>query len=135
MKTKKQMASKTGEGGFAAKSVALSSLFGAVLCAGMLCLFALLISCKDLPLGIMGPMAVLSLILGCLFAGFLCSRMMNCRGMMWGGVCGTVLFLFVVAAQGFCADAGFGIAVLPKFVMMLTSGMIGGVFGVNLRGR
>ena len=106
MKTKKQMSSKTGEGGFAAKSVAVSSLFGSALCAGVLCLFALLLSCKDLPLGIVGPMAVFSLIFGCFFAGFLCSRMMNCRGMMWGGICGTVLFFCLVAAQGFCSGSG-----------------------------
>ena len=135
MNRKRQTTAKTGESGYAVKSVAVSSLLGAALCAGAMCLLALLLSTKDLPLGVFGPMAVFSLILGCFFAGFLCSRMMNCRGMMWGGVCGAALFLCLVAAQGFCPDAGFGVAVLPKFVMMLTSGMIGGVFGVNFKGR
>jgi len=131
MKTKRKPSAKTGESGFAAKSVAIASFLGAVLCAGVLSLFALLLSHKDLPLGVVGPMAVFSLLFGCFFAGVFCSRRMNCRGMMWGGICGGVLFLLLAVAQGFCPDASFGIAVLPKFVMMVTSAMIGGVFGVN----
>ena len=135
MKSKRSNAAKTGEGGYAAKSVVISSFCGALLCAAALSLFALLLSSKDLPMGLFGPIAVFSLVLGCFTAGFVAARMMNCRGMLWGGVCGTVLFLSLVACQGFCAQPGLGIAILPKFVMMLTSGMIGGIFGVNFARR
>ena len=89
MKGKRTAAAKTGEGGYAAKCVALSSFCGVLLCATVLMLFALLLSTKDLPMGLLGPIAVFSLVLGCCISGFVAARMMNCRGMLWGGVCGT----------------------------------------------
>jgi len=43
--------------------------------------------------------------------------------------------LCLLLAQGISAGGSVGLAALPKFVMMLTSGMLGGVFGVNAAGR
>ncbi len=133
MKKLKNNPSASQEHRWQIKNIALAVLWGAVACGLLLCGFALLLAVQDLPLGIVQPFTVFSLICGCFVAGYIASRRSGQRGMLTGGLCGGTMFLCLLAAQGFCAGPLAGAATLAKLAMMLTSGMIGGIFGVNRR--
>lgn len=133
MKKQRGKGQKNDGRSFLFKSILWSVLFGAGVCALLMCGFAVALSLYDLPLGIVQPLAVFSLVAGCMAAGYLCARKNGQRGMVYGGVCGGVLFLCLALAQGLCRGPLFAGAMLPKAAMMLTSGMIGGIFGVNKR--
>ena len=135
MKKNRVKGIQKGEGNYRIKCTAIACLGGSAAIFVLLMLFSVILSSYDLPLGVLQPMAVLAILTGCFLAGFICARLMNQHGMVWGGICGGILFICLVLAQAMGQSACFGISMLPKCVMVLTAGMLGGVFGVNFARR
>ena len=131
MKKKRVNGTQTSERSFELKSVVVSVLCGVIVMALFLFAFALFYANYDLPLGLLQPLAIITLLMGCLVSGFICSRLINHRGMRWGGICGVLLFLCLLSYFLITQGQPLGNMVFSKCAMMTTSGMIGGIFGVN----
>ena len=133
MKKKWGNGSQKNERRFIFKSIAGSAAAGGISIMLLLFTFAVIYANYDLPLGLVQPFAIIALLVGCLLCGFICSRIINHQGMRWGGICSFVLFLCLFTAALIFCEQPLGAMVLSKCAMMTTSGMIGGVFGVNFR--
>lgn len=129
MKTKRGVA--VSERNFVLKGMSVSVLVGTVLMSVLLFLFALWYANYDLPLELFNPFSAIILLFGCFSSGFVCSRIMNQQGMRWGGICGGSLFLCLLLAALISQNQPLGSAVFTKCAMMVSSGMIGGIMGVN----
>jgi len=121
----------TQEHSYWVKSSTAACLLGMAVTAVMLFLFGAALATWDLPLAIIGPMSVLAVLGGCFFSGFLSAKLMNQHGMMWGALCGSVLFVCLLSAYLVSGQPCFPLPLLTKGAMMITTGMIGGIFGVN----
>ena len=129
----KQKRGSQNENRFELKSTAGAVFGGSAIMMVLLCLFALLYANYDLPLGLFSLFAIITLLMGCFFSGFIGSRLISHQGMRWGGICGFVLFLCLLVCTLVTQNHPIGNMIFSKCIMMTTAGMIGGVFGVNFR--
>jgi len=131
MKTQKVRKSQSFEKRYELKSMAISLLGGCLISVLFMFAFALVYVYQDLPLELFHPLGVFILVVGCLAAGFICARLVNQHGMMWGGTCGSILFLCLLAVNLLFICYPLGSLVFTKAIMMITAGMLGGILGVN----
>ena len=117
------------------RPVAISVLIGAIVCALVLLLMAVLMTARNIPQFAVDPMAGVALIAGGLVAGFCCARMLRENGMMYGALSGAVFTVIVVLAGLAIKDNGFGLAAILKIVIIMLASMLGGVLGVNGKKR
>ena len=115
------------------KIVGFSCLVGIGAAFLLLCAFALILSVKDLPHGAITPMAIAAVVVGCFVAGYCAGRTIRAGGLVYGLLCGTVIFLFAFFCELMLIGGGFSILLLYKYIIYISSGMIGGVLGVNKR--
>lgn len=113
------------------RAVALSVGVGALVTFLILCLFALLMSVKDLPHSAVSPMSILAVAAGTILSGWCCARILRERGLLWGLCCATVLFLLAFFCELMLLGQPVGVLALYKYIIYAASGMIGGVLGVN----
>ena len=108
---------------------------GLIVSVGMLMLMALLVQTLDVPRVAVLPMAIAAAAIGAFSAGLTAAAVSKQRGLVHGLVCGLVLW-FLILAAGFSRYAGVsaGNAAIKLAVLVLT-GAIGGVLGVNMRKR
>lgn len=117
------------------KPVAISCLSGAAISTAILLVFALVMSVRDVPAVLINPLACAAIAVGSFFAGFLCAKMLRQRGMLFGALCGILMFGILLFTSLTLTGEAFGWIVLIKLVIVMTSAMIGGVIGVNTRRR
>ena len=117
------------------KAIGLSCLLGILSIFAILLLCAWVMSMVDLPHSAVAPLSILSIVAGCLLAGFLSARILKAGGMLCGLLCGTVIFLFVLGAELLVMGGEVGLLALYKYISCIASGMIGGILGVNQRRR
>ncbi len=115
------------------KVVGISCVVGIVVIFCVLLLCAAVMSAVDVPHSAVVPMSVLAVVTGCLVSGFLCAQIHKSTGLVFGLLCGTVIFLLAFAAELLVVGNEVGVLALYKYVIYAASGMIGGVLGVNKR--
>ena len=94
-------------------------------------IFAVIMHFADMDLLWAGPFATVALGTGCLIGSNFSSRKLKSRGLLTGlTVAGVQFALLSIIALGFSYD-GVGMLTLIHAAVMLLSGAIGGVFGVN----
>lgn len=113
--------------------VALSCAAGLVLVAAVLFAAALIISSMDFPQSGIAPLAIGAAAIGCFGAGFLCARMTQSAGLLYGLLCGSILFLLCLVCEITFLGGDLGVLALYKYAVCAIAGMIGGVLGVNKR--
>ena len=113
--------------------VALACGAGVALVAAVLFAAALVISSVDFPQSGIAPVAILASVIGCFGAGFLCARMTQSAGLLYGLLCGSIIFLLCLVCEVAFLGGGLGVLALYKYAICAISGMIGGVLGVNKR--
>jgi len=133
MKNQRGRSRNNEEQHFNTKAVSISLVSGATAAFIFVILFSFLFSIRDLPLELFQPLGIVIVLVGCILSGFVCAKLMNHQGMMWGGICGSLLFISLVVLSAVFSEATIGITAVSKGIMMITSGMIGGILGVNLR--
>jgi putative membrane protein (TIGR04086 family) len=69
--------------------------------------------------------------LGCFTAGFISSKKIKSSGLINGGVCGVIIYLFILFISLFVSDKGFSLITLIHSVIAVISSLAGGVLGVN----
>ena len=115
------------------KAVALSVAVGVLLSFLLLCAFAALMSLRDMPHSAVVPMSVFSVAVGTIAAGYCAACLIREHGLLWGLVCGSVIFLIALFCELMLLGQPVGVLGLYKFIIYASSGMIGGVLGVNKR--
>lgn len=134
MSAKGQMTENAGAGRML-RPVAVSVGIGAIVCIAFLVLFAVIISSRDIPQSAIDPMAIFAVSVGSFVAGLCCARVVRNNGLMCGLVCGVILSVIVMLCGLAVPDNGLGLGALIKVMIMLFSGMLGGVLGVNTKRR
>ena len=110
---------------------------GVGLCVGMVCctllllLAAAVMNTVDVPQGAVVPLAVCAAGCGAFAAGLAAALVAGRRGLLWGAVCGALLFLCLVLAgivRFGGVDGGFAAI---KAAVLTFCGAVGGLIGVN----
>lgn len=127
----KPSAAETGDLARFSRAVALSVGVGALVTFLILCVFALLMSVRDLPHSAVSPISILAVAAGTILSGWCCARILREKGLLWGLCCGTIFFLLAFFCELMLLGQPVGILALYKFIIYAASGMIGGVLGVN----
>ena len=117
------------------KPILTGAAVGLVATALMLFLFSVLITMRDIPQGLVDPMAVVALMTGAFAAGLVCTRITRSGGLFYGALCGAFFAALVLLAGLVGNAAGIGLPGLFRVVLSVISAMIGGVIGANLRER
>ena len=110
-------------------------LIGMISCLLLLLLMAAVLAAGDIPKTAITPLAVSAAVVGAVIGGFLTARLRGENGLLFGAVCGVLLYI-VVMIVGFSImhELRGGYALL-KLSLMLLAGAVGGVLGVNGRRR
>lgn len=78
-------------------------------------------------------LSVVALGIGALSGGFVGAKKAGGKGLLWGSVCGALLFLILILIGfSFFAEVR-GTALWFRLVMAVLCGAIGGVLGINTR--
>lgn len=117
------------------RPAAVGVVCGAVICAVILALMAVVVSVRTVPQSVLDPVAVFALSVGAFASGFCCARIVRKNG-LWCGMFTGLIFAVVALLCGLAVPGnGWGLGVLTKLAIMLFSSMLGGVLGVNTRTR
>lgn len=108
---------------------------GILCCILLLMLMAAAVQTVDVPRGAAVPLAIAAAAVAAFAAGLTAALLAKQRGLLLGAVSGLVLFLLILLA-GFirftAVDAG---TALLKLAVLVVTGALGGVLGVNRRRR
>lgn len=118
--------------GKAIKIVLLSTFIGAVVCV----MFLSAVSCAfvkmaRLPMQAIGILAIISCALGSISSGYMCGRILRENGLLFGMLCGVVLFVAVLLSDVIIFREAISLLALVKCIFMMLMGSIGSIFGVN----
>ncbi len=126
------------------RSVLMKKLKAILLSVGiMTAVSAILLALAALILGKMGALPkaavpVLTTVIGCIavfLGGFFSSMYSKEKGMLFGLISGGVFAACITAAAIFAFQAEFALAGAAKLAAFLLSGCIGGILGVNRKGK
>lgn len=118
-----------------AKPVLIGVAVGAGCCLLLLLLFAAILAAQDIPQGAVTPLAVAAAAAGAFFGGFTAARIAKSRGILFGAICGLILYLLIMAA-GFAVLRDIrGTYALVKLALMVVCASVGGILGVNFHRR
>lgn len=98
-----------------------------------LLLLALVLTIWDVPIGVTAYLAVLCLGLGALTGGWISAKKIGEKGLLWGAVCGFVLFLLLLFTGLLFSEQGAGLSPWFRLAVSVLCGAIGGVLGINSR--
>lgn len=114
------------------KGVLFGVLTGGMIIAALLCLCAVIfVYSNSLPGHYVEYIMLVIDFLGGLFGGYISARIIKARGILWGGVCGLMLFFIILIAGMSTSDSTLTVSTLFKLLSLLISGIIGGIKGVN----
>lgn len=113
------------------KALITGTITGLAVCFGLilLCVFAVTKS-GTVPYGAISPLAIAAECIGSFFAGFICAKVNRRMGLIFGSVCGAVLFL-VLMIIGAASGGEVGLMAVLRLLMCVLSGAFGGVIGVR----
>ena len=112
-------------------SIFVGTGIGIVSSVILIFLLAAALSIGNVPAMLFSPLTVIILALGGFTGGFASSRISGEKGIFCGAASGTVYFLLVWISGAFFEYSGFGTAALIKAIMIIISGSLGGIIGVN----
>ncbi len=106
---------------------------GIIAGVAMLLLAAALVKSVDVPRAAITPLAVGAASVGAFFGGLAAALAARRRGLVFGALCGVLLFLLILAAGIFRLGGVGGGYALIKLAALTVAGAVGGVLGVNRR--
>lgn len=109
----------------------LSIVVGFISTFILMLLFAFVSVTADLSDMFATPFASLSAAFGSVLSAYLSSRKLGSGGLLNGIICGGIMFLIIFLISLLIDDGGITINTLFNFIILLLSGIIGGVWGVN----
>lgn len=120
----------------AVKAIVIGAVSGAVLCAVLLALCALLfVTAENVPQDFLSPFVIAVSALGSFFAGFVTAKILKQRGLICGIFSGILLFILFLVS-GVAASHGIVSAETgTRLLVMLLSGGIGGLISVSRKSK
>ena len=107
----------------------------AIACIALLLLMAAVVRSVDVPSRASMPMAVAAAAGGAFLSGLTAAHLAGRRGLLFGALCGAMLFLLILIA-GFVRYSGVsGGFTAVKLLVLTAAGAIGGVLGVGRKKR
>lgn len=86
----------------------------------------------DIPDNLVSVMSCLILAACAYSAGYTCARLRRHKGLLCGAICGLVIFIIMLSVGVLILNAEITPPLAVKLVILVTSGAIGGVRGVNM---
>ena len=77
--------------------------------------------------------ALAAVVAGCFAAGFFCGKALREKGLLYGFICGSILFLLAFFSELLLVGDKISVLLLYKYIIYIASAMIGDVLGVNRR--
>lgn len=115
--------------------VLFGTAIGLVGTAVILTVFALILTLQDVPQGVILPLIIGAMAVGAFLGGYICARIAGKKGLVYGFLSGLLYYLILtllsLAVMHFSLDASQAI----KLGMALAASCVGGVLGVNGRGK
>ena len=116
-----------------------ASLFGlgigVVILLVLLTAFSFLMSRQDVPKSAIGPVVIGVLMVAAFTSAFVTARLARNRGLLLGLLSGFLLYLVILFVSVVLFRTGFTFASVFKLVILMLSGAIGGICGVNGKKR
>ena len=106
---------------------------GGVVGALLLLVMALCMTTWDLPQATVTPMATAAVAIGAFASGLTAARLAQKQGLLLGALCGALLYALVWLTGLTRIGEMQAASVLIKWAILIASGAIGGIVGVNLR--
>ena len=120
-------------GSCAVKRCFLGAISAAVITVLLLSLGSAALLRIDADVTSYGPIVTGAAALGTALSGFISSKKYREKGLMYGGSIGLLLFVITTAVGYAMGDVEFNEGVLYKLLVLLTSGGLGGYFGLDGR--
>lgn len=120
------------EGMVILRSVLISVGVGLAVSAGLLLGISGAATAGELSDPVIPILSFLPVGLGSFLSGFLCARLLRNRGLLFGALCGAVIFLPLFIAGYFLSGGVTAVAAI-KLAVTVCAAAIGGVAGVNLK--
>ncbi len=107
---------------FAAISITLLSLF----------FVAIIMHFAEIGSEYSSPLSAIGLAVGCFFGGFIYSKLCGKKGLICGVTVSSILFGIITLISLSISLKSIGILTLIHLIVMLISGSMGGILGVNM---
>lgn len=117
------------------RPVIIGAVVGAIFCMVALLIMAAIMAAQDIPKSAITPMAVVAAALGAFIGGFVSARIAKEKGILFGAACGLLLYLLILVAGFAMLKEIRGVYAIVKLAVMVATGAVGGIIGVNLRKR
>ena len=130
---RKESASKDTFTSSALKPIITGTVAGLIVLALFLLLFAVVLSMKDLPLSAYKPITSVGCAIAALVAGFFASKIHQKQGLLIGMACGVALFVLIFLIGLIAGGTPLSFWTAVKFAVLIISGCVGGILGVNFR--
>lgn len=118
------------------KSVAIGCITAGVVCMGLLALLSLLfVKGGILPEDLTGLITVIIAGISSFIGAYMAIRISKSNGLIIGGITALILFVILIIAGMICANKTTAADTISKAAVMITSGCIGGIIGVNKKRR
>ena len=125
-----------GAAPYSLKAIFFGTLFGVAFCALLLLLCTFLFTrVKNVPEHVILPLTLGISALGAFASGYVSVRISRAKGLLYGALSGFALFLVLLLAAFVFAREPLSIITLIRAVLLILSGAVGGVVGVNQRER
>lgn len=118
------------------KAVVWGTIIGAAVCMIMLLLISFIfVKMQSVPEAAITPAALVIVCIGAFVGGYFSARIKKNMGMAVGAITAIVMFVILLLIGTACFGDNLGIVSLLRMAVMLISGAIGGILGVNKRKR
>lgn len=119
-----------------AKAVISGTIIGAIMCMLMLIIVSFVfVKIQSVPETAVVPAAIFIACAGAFVGGYFAARIRKSTGMAVGAISALLMFIILLLVGMLFMGDNFGVVSFLRMVLMLLSGAIGGVLGVNKRKR
>ena len=115
------------------KKIGVGVIVGVLVTAMVLFCGAFVMSKVDFPQSGIPIVGIIALVFGGFVAGFVVARLTRSKGLLYGLLCGFIIFFICVFCELIFMGGELGALAMYKAGICTISGMIGGVLGVNKR--
>lgn len=113
------------------KNILFSVLIGIAVFSLLLPLFALIVTLLDLDISSTGPLSSICIGISSAISGYICAKKIKVKGLLYGSVCGLIIFLILKTIALIINPSSITIITLIHLVIIVLFGCIGGIWGVN----
>ncbi len=115
--------------------MAFSSVIGLVVIFACLLGFSAIITKIDAPELMVTVLSTAALCIGAYAGGYICARKRRQNGLLMGVICGTLIFFAILVLSLIFTKSALSFSAGGKLLLSLVFAGIGGVVGVNAKGR